>query len=289
MTRPRVQVVTSSSTCLDPASAAGAGITIVPLHLVIDGKDHRDLYEVRTADVYRSLLDGAAITTSSASVGEFVEAYRQARGPILCLTEADAPSTMYRAAVMAAELAEHMQVVVLPTGTAAGGLRLLALAAARMAAAGAELDAITSRIELLDRRVEIFGVLDSLDFLVRGGRVPQVASWASSVLKVRPVIRLVGGKGSLVTVVRSTSAAFRALERLALAYARRHGAGPDGECIVGNVFHAQATVRAEELLASLRRRLRAADLDLCEFTPAMGAHIGPGVVGQALGLAPAEP
>jgi len=274
--------VTSSSTCLDPSIAADKGVIVVPLHVVIDGKDYRDFNDITPAEVYRALLAGASVTTSSSTVGEFVEAYRQARGPVICLTEAPDLSTMPQAAALATELIEDRQVMVLPTRTAAGGLRLLALAAARMATDGADLDAITDRIRRLDRKVCVFGALDTLKFLARSGRVPQVASWVTSSLRMGPVIRFIDGKGSLVRMVRSADARTGAVEQLALRYAQGSGADPDGAGVVGTVFHAQAATRAEDLLSSLHRRLPAADLDMSEFTPAMGAHTGPGVVGVAI-------
>ena len=83
-----VRIVTTTSTCLDPDHAARLGITLVPLHVVIDGRQVRDLFDIAPADVYRQLRRGVALTTAAPSPGEYLEAFESQPGPVLCLTEA---------------------------------------------------------------------------------------------------------------------------------------------------------------------------------------------------------
>lgn len=282
----RVSVVVDSSTCIEPGLAQKLGITMVPLHLCLDGRDLRDLEDVRPAEVYRALRDGAEITTSSASVGDYLQAFQHATGPVFCLTVASSMTSMHDAATMAARLAEDVEVRIVDTGTAAGGLRLIALDAARMAKSGLSLDEIEARARTISQRIEMVGMLDTVDYLARSGRIPQVAAWGSSALKVRPVVRFAEGRGSLVTLVRGNGWALRELEKLVRDGARRRSAGDGGKGLVCTVFHADAPALAGDLVARLQEKLPAADVSLSEFTPAMGVHTGPGLVGYALYVEP---
>lgn len=284
--RPPVRVVTDSSTCIEPEPAERLGIDLVSLHVHLDGRDLRDLKDVRPGEVYRALRDGAEITTSAASVGDYLEAFQRRPGPVFCPTMAASMTSMYEAATLAARLADGAEIRILDTGTAAGGLRLIALAAADMARRGMALDEIEAAAREIGRRIEVVGMLDTIDYLARSGRVPQVAAWGSSVLRVRPVVRFASGSGNLLTLVRGNGWALRELEKLVRDGARRQSAGSCGEGLVCTVFHADATELAGELHARLEQRLPHAQLSVSEFTPAMGVHTGPGLVGYALYVEP---
>lgn len=276
-------VVVDSSTCLDPTAAHELGITVVPMRIAIDGRGFRDQVEITPEEFYRSLRsNGNGVhTTSSPSVGDYAKAFESAPGDVLCLTVASRLSSMTQSAAVAAGMVEQKRIKVLDSGTAAGGLRLLALRAAAGLRAGRSLDEVTRDIEELSPRVRMFGMLDSIDYLARSGRVPQVASWTAGKLGVKPVIELSGGRGSLVTLVRSPRAGRRALLQALVKRARKDGAGRNGEGVHVTVFHADALPEAEELLAALRERLPAAEMSISHFTPAMGVHTGPGVLGHA--------
>ena len=278
-----VSVVVDSSTCLEPSTARDLGITVVPMHIVLDGHGYRDLVEVSPEDFYRSLRGNGRGTnsTSSPSVGEYIQAFEAAPGDVLCLTVTAKLSSMVQSASIAAEAVEGRRIRVLDSGTAAGGLRLLALRAARLAAAGQSLDAIAADVERLAPRVRMFGMLDSIEYLARSGRVPQVASWTAGKLGVKPVIELTGGSGRLVTLARGKAAGRRALADTLLKRTAKDGAGDEGEGIVATVFHADALDEAEALEADLKERLPAGEFSISQFTPAMGVHTGPGVLGHA--------
>jgi fatty acid-binding protein DegV len=102
------------------------------------------------------------------------------------------------------------------------------------------------------------------------------------------VVRFTAGSGSLVTLVRGNGWALRELEKLVRDGARRQAAGSRGEGLVCTVFHADAAELAQDLLDRVAIRLPGAELSLSEFTPVMGVHTGPGLVGYALYVEPNE-
>src|SRR5215470_19905909 len=248
----RARVVVATSTCLTLGQAQELGITLVPLRLSVNGQDYRDMIDISPAEVYQLLRRRVIPTTASPSLGDYMAAFEAEPGPVLCLTVGSQISAMDQAASLAAEAAGRDGVEIVETGTAAGGLRLVALAAARLAATGMPLDELCSRVREISGRVEMAGMLETVEFLARSGRVPEVAHWGSSVLRVRPVIRFRGGKGSLVTLVRSPHKGVAEMEKVVLEGARRQGVGPAGEGLVCDIFQADAVQLADELHRKLR-------------------------------------
>ncbi len=252
-----LRVVVDSSTCLDEAEAARLGITVVPLQLVIDGRTYRDVVDILRRDFYRSLRAGHSVhTTASPSVGDYLRAFRETPGDVLCLTVAASISSMFQNAQIAAGLVREerlgRRVGVVDTGTAAAGLRLLAVEAGRLAAQGCDLDEAVERATSLAPRVVLLEVLETVAYLARSGRVPQVASRAVELLGLRPVVRFARGESGLVHVARSPEAGLRALQRSLMQTAHGQGMGAEGEGLEAVVFHADAGERMETLLARLR-------------------------------------
>jgi len=279
-------VVAATSACLDPTQARELGVTLVPLRVSIDGKDLRDVEDVSPRDIVRLARNGAVLRTSSPSPGDYTAAFEAAAGPVLCLTEASGVTAISSSARVAAGLVGDGRVEVVDTGTAAGGLRLLALEAARLAELGVGLEQLKERVSLLAARVEVVGMLETVEFLVRSGRIPEIAHWGASLLRVRPVVRFQPPGGSLVALARSQLKGVRELHANAVRDARRQQAGPCGEGVHCSVFHGYAAELAGELLGQLRQTLPRAEMSVSEVTAAMIVHTGPGLIGYALYVDP---
>jgi len=285
-----VRVVVDSSTCLAPEDAARAGITVVPMRVEIDGREYRDGRDLNAGDFYRSLRANGHAThsTSAPTPGDYADAFRDAAADVLCLTVASSLSAMHQAASLAAGMVDGgRRVRVVDSGTAAPGLQLLARAAATVAAGGAALDEVEHRVTRLAARVHMFGTLATIEYLARGGRVPQVASWGATVLNVRPVVRFEHGGAHLLQLARGQAGARRALLRHTVRAAEADGAAPSGANVHLVVFHGDAIDEARAIEAELRARFADVDIAVSEFTPAMGVHTGPGVTGTALYVDPA--
>jgi DegV family protein with EDD domain len=119
-------------------------------------------------------------------------------------------------------------------------------------------------------------MVDTLHFLVRGGHVPKAAAWASSLFKIKPLLTLNDGDvRPLATTTRTTP---RAMQRMLRIMA---GRVTKGEPVSIAVMHADALDNAIRLKEQIAARFKCRELFITEFTPVMGAHIGPGLVGVA--------
>jgi len=278
-----VAVVTDSTSCLPQEEVERHGIEIVPVNLVYDGRVYRDGQDLTPEEFYRLLKEARKLpTTSPASPGDYLEVFRKAgekARSVLCISVSARLSGMFDSARAAAELASEVlprtAIRVLDSGTAAMAQGFVVLAAARAARAGKDLQEAMDAATRLMPRVELVAVLDTLHYLARGGRVPKVTAWSTSLLQIKPILALSGGEVGLLERVRTRKKAFSRL--VEIMRERVGGKGP----LHAAVFHANAPGEAIALREKIIREFQPQELYVTQFTPVMGVHTGPGVVGLA--------
>lgn len=278
-----VVIVTDTTACIPQEKATEYGIELVSVELIFGDKVYRDGVDITPAEFYGLLRQAEKLPTTSGSLtGPYLEAYRQASrrtNSILCITESSNFSGMFNSARLAMEMAKKelpgVAIEVLECTTAAAGQGLVVLAAAGAAASGKNLSQVVEIIRRLMPHVHLFASLDTLYYLVKGGRVPKVAALASSLLKFKPVFSINGGEAHALALPRSTAAAMKQILKLMESKLSK------GQAVHVAVMHADVLEQAKELRDQISSRFNCVDLFITEFTPVMGAHTGPGVVGAA--------
>lgn len=267
-----VKVITDSTAALDSELAAAHGIEVVPCRIVIGGMGHPD-----GTIPLRELLDrfDEGVTTAGPSPGDFQEALAGAEEGAVVITVAGNLSSSYKSADVARGLAADRRVRVVDSGTAAGAQALAVLHAARLAAAGADLDEVEAAARLVLDKVRLFGALETFEYLVRGGRLNSVVGKLAAGLRVHPVFEL--RRGNIVSMAPCFSQD-RAVRRL-LSYWRRSRIRGARLHIVA--LHALAPDNARRLLEEVRREVQPATGLVSEFGPVMVVHTGPGLLGLA--------
>ncbi|MFN3973874.1 MAG: DegV family protein [Dehalococcoidia bacterium] len=279
---PKVVVVADSTISLPHSLLERWGVITVPLELTINGQVYRDGVDITAEDLYRMMPTlPEPPKTSAPRPGAFLQAFQQAsrRAPtVLCLTLASRLSATYYTALAAAELAReslpHLRIQVLDTQTAGGGEALVALAAAELAWCGSPLEAVASQAQRVAQQVHFLGVLETLYYLWKGGRVPKVALWATNLLSIKPILDIHHGEVHLVERPRTKA---RAMERILGLIEERVGKGP----LRVNIMHANAPDEAQTLLGHIEERFTCRQVLVTVFTPVIGAHTGPGLLGVA--------
>jgi DegV family protein with EDD domain len=155
-------------------------------------------------------------------------------------------------------------------------LGLLVLFAARLAQRGLAVEDIAHRIEGMRRRLHAHFVVDTLEFLARGGRIGRAQAMMGKLLGIKPILGVAEGEVGPVDRVRGGRAAQRRLVDLL-----KKKVDPRRPVIAG-VAHAAAPLWAERLEAILRAELQIADFLLAEMGPIVGTHVGPGTVGAVV-------
>lgn len=270
-----VGVVVDSSAVVPADEADRLGMATVPIWLHLDGSSYRDGIDIEAGEFYRRLEQGADASTSAPSPGDFLTVYRQVapgRDALFVVTVSAALSAVYDAARSAAERFEGVPVVVFDSGTAATAAGLVAVAAAEAAATGAELAGVEADAERVAERVDLVATLDTFRYLRRSGRVNLAEALMGEALHMKPLFRLRRGKVSRAGLTTSRATAVR---KIALAVMAGEGR------LRAAVFHAADPARAGDLVDRIRSRRPDSEVSLAAFSPAMGAHTGPGVVGAS--------
>ena len=278
----KVAIVTESVACLPKDLAKKYGILVVPLPVIIGGQVYHDGVDITPGEVYELQRKRKVLpTTSAASPGEIIEVYRKASkkaNAILHLSLSSKLSMEFDSARQAKEMAKEaipgVEIEVLDTRTAAGAQGFLALAAAQVAASGGSLAQAIQAVEQLAPKVHLFVTVDTLHFLAKGGRVPKAAAWAGSLLSIKPILQVAEGEALPFERIRTKP---KAIKRLLEIMEKRAGQ----KRVHVNLMHAGVPEEAEELKKQLLARFDCAELYVTEFTPVMGVHTGPGLVGLA--------
>ena len=285
----KIAIVTDSSACLPAEYIQRYRIAVVPLALLFDGNIYRD-GELSNEEFYERLRDPHRhITTAAPAPGEFLKAFRQARGngasAALCLTLSSRYSGTHSSAVNAQQLAARelpdFPVRIVDTEGIAMAHGFAVLAAARSATAGCALEEVAAIAAGAATDAKLVGVLDGTRYLAGSGRVPWVLHFVASILRIKPVIGSSGGRVGAVGRVRTMA---RGIERVVDYVGRKTAPGAPLRMAV---MHADAPELAEELAELVRERLAPRELLITPFTSVMAVHTGPGFVGLA--WQPVEP
>lgn len=276
---PKIAVVTDSAANLPPELASRYGIQVVPLNLHWNGQAYRDGVDIGAGELYQALRANPdnLPSSSSPSVGEFLRTYTrlsQEVDVVVSVHIASKLSATFSAARHAHVLVEGASVEVIDSGTATMGCGFVALAAARAAAEGATLEDVLQAANAVIESVHVYGVLDSLRYVQRSGRVPAIAAVAGTLLDIHPLLFIRDGQAGLLEIQRTKR---RAVRRL-LGVVEEKAAG---RRIHAAVMHADAAEDAAALRRSLAERCDCCELLTTEFTPVMGSYAGPGLIAVA--------
>ncbi|MDI3314001.1 MAG: DegV family protein [Mycobacterium sp.] len=273
-----VAVVTDSASRIPAEMCRRWGIREVPLHILVDGEDLRDGLDQIPAGIFSH----ARATTAAATPAELGAAYRQALadsggdGVVAVHISGALSGTVGAAEQIAAGIGPGVRVI--DSKSAAMGTGFVALAAARAAAEGADLDTVAAEAGAAVRRTHAYLVVQHLDNLRRSGRIGGAAAWLGTALALKPLLCIDDGKLVLAQRIRTAGKAVAAMaDRVcelvgdsAAALAVHHVANPGG---------------AAALAAALAERLPAcAPAILTDLGPVLALHVGAGALGVCLQL-----
>ena len=278
---PRVAVVSDTTAYFPTEVAEANGIRIVSLYVNFGGERTEREADIADYDAFYDELRSAAKlpTTSQPSVGDFVSVYEPLLSDgqdVVSIHIAGGLSGTPEAARQAKETLERDgkggdRVHVIDSRTAAGGLGLVALAAARRAADGGDADSVVAATLAAREELKMWFAIDTLEFLKRGGRIGAASAWIGSTLKIKPILSV----ESEITPVERVRTSARAFERM-VDYARqREESGADAWV----VQHIQAPDQAIQLAERCREIFGHEPAFTSELGPVLGAHTGPGLLG----------
>lgn len=243
---------------------------------------YKDGVDLEASDFYAMQQDHAGQTSTSAPTpGDFLSAFEAASEvatSILCITVSKGFSSSLDSAEAARRQFKSMNAEfdlrLMDSMTAVGAQGLIAWESLRAAEMGGSIDDVEEAAMIVRQRVRLLAYVDTLYYLWKGGRVPGLAHLATSLLQLKPIFEL---EMSTVSQVARPRTAAHAVSKLMTLMKERVDDGP----LHAMVMHAQSPEQANSLSSLIASEFECEELFESEFTPVMGAHIGPGMVGVA--------
>mgnify|MGYP001569780386 CR=1 FL=1 len=278
-----VKIVTDSSAHLPMDERTKYDITVIPLHAIFGSDDYRDGVDLSNKQFYDMLPTAKHHPkTSQPSAGEFVQVYQplfDAGKEIVSLHLSSKLSGTYASACAAKEQLESqfkkaLPLTIVDTPWLSMALGLLCIAAAQAAQAGKSRDEIVATVNALIPKLNLIFVLDTLEYLKRGGRIGGAKALLGSMLNVKPMLQVENG---LVEPLEQPRSRAKALKRLMEILEERAGGKP----LHVSILHAQDPDAAAVLEKQIRSRFDCKEFYITEIGPAIGVHTGPDAVGLA--------
>jgi len=270
-----VRIVTDSTSDLPRVLAQELGISVVPLSVIFGDEAFREGVGISQDEFYEKLVRSRVLpTTSAPSVGDFLAVYE----PLLKETDeivsihisSKLSATHDNACQAAKQLAERgARVEVIDSQSVSFGLTFMAAAAARAAMSGSALDDICKLVRSMVPRIRIIVVLDTLEYLRRGGRIGRARAFLGAVLRVKPLLSLREGEVHPEERVRTKRHALDRIFQIVTSYRV-------SEAAIGYSTNAED---AEEMKRRLGEALPGVQVHLQRLGPVIGVHAGPGVLG----------
>jgi DegV family protein with EDD domain len=270
-----VRIVTDSSCDLPDAVAKEHGIRIVPLTIRFGEEEFLDREELSTADFWkRSASSSVLPETSAPAPGQFEAVYRElqqegATGIVVVSLSAALSATMQSADVAARAIADLIPVRVVDSRSVSLGVGTIALACARKATEGGTLDEIAALAAQLASRTKVWGALDTLENLKKGGRIGGAKAMLATALAIKPIIEVVDGKVEEGGKQRTRSKALKFLVDKVAEY--------DGQIDSVAVLHADCP-DVDQFVEMLRPHF-AGEIVVGDIGPVVGTHAGRGTIG----------
>ncbi|AIQ67944.1 DegV family protein [Paenibacillus graminis] len=273
-----VKIFSDSTSDLPQGWKKTYDIGIIPLYVVFDDATYRDGVDITPEEVYRRVAaQGALPKTAAPSPADFMAAFEpviRSGGDIVYISLSSALSSTYQNALLAAGEFPEGRVQVVDSETLCGGIALLVMKAARAAAKGQSALEIAAMVKKCRSQVETEFVVDTLDYLYMGGRCSGMQNFIGSLLKIRPVLRLIDG--AIVPVSKIRGKKEKAVEQM-LHHALEHAGDIDKELII--VAHTLAEEDAKYLEKALREQTGSGEIAIIHAGCVIGSHCGPGTVG----------
>jgi len=274
----KVGIVTDTTNCLPAELIAEYGIRVASVVLVIAGKSYRDQVDITPAEFWKRFKDLEEMpTTSAVSPGDFAAYFKElgkTTDSIACIVVSQSLSGTYDSALKAKELVQaerpDLNIEVINSKTATGALGFIVLEAARAAKAGKSLAEVVELVNSLIPKVKYLVALDTLKYLIKGGRAPKVAM-IGDLLQVKPILTNNNETGMVEPASRARGKRKTMLKLVDMVQNYTDTTKP----LHAMVHYTDNQEDGEQLKEVLTSKYNCAELYMTEYTPVIAAHTGP--------------
>ena len=253
------------------------GIHIVPLKVHFGEKEYKDGVDITPKEFYKKLQASDVLpTTSQPSPGEFAESYenilKMGGSTIISIHISAHLSGTYRSATVAKSMLPEADIEVIDSKQASTVLGLIVLEAARAAKSGKTKEEILALIGEMVEKIKVFFMVDSLEYLEKGGRIGKAQAILGSMLNIKPILTLEEG---IIVPAAKTRGRAKGMEQLLLKMKSEIGTGKQARMAI---MHAIEYDGMETLRDRVRNKWQPEELIVSDIGPVIGTHVGPGTI-----------
>lgn len=269
--------IIADTTCGLPISElARLGIDVIPQIIIFDEESYRDDTEIDTATFLEKLKNSKNLPKTAAPPPALYEPlyqkYSEQGHSIIVVTPSAEVSGTFRSAEVAAESFPDADIHIFDSRSIAGGLGVLIKQAKIWADEGIDPETIVEKLQELSRREVVYFLVDTLEYLYKGGRIGNASYLIGSVLQMKPILGLNDGKVDAIEKQRTSSKAFNRIKDLVLENC------PQGQGSHITVSQCGGQERAQRMASELASALGLASIPVFELPPAIVVHGGPGII-----------
>ena len=276
-----IKIITDTLSCISPADAERYHIPVIPQIINFGEQSYREGIDIDHETFLQKLVTSKELPKTAAPTPEwFKEIFEKMvpdGGTILCIHPSAELSGTVRSAQVAAQDFPGADIRIIDTKVIAYPLAVMVLCAAKWAEAGLDADRIVERLADMSRRCVIYFLVDTLEYLARGGRIGGASALVGSILQIKPILTLVDGRTEVFQRERTHRRALMLMkERLKEQFP---GQGEDFGYL--NVLNAGVNDQAKDLADELKTTYGLKDVPIVNVPPAIITHGGPGIIGVA--------
>jgi len=274
-----VKIVGDTASGISPELAEQLDLTIVPLRVNFGTETLQDGVDISPAAFLDRLATSKLFpTTSQPPAGDFIRVFQPLRAAghdVLCVLLSNKLSGTVMSANAAKYQLQDEHIHIFDTLNVAAGDAILVMEAARLAQAGKSVDEIVSRLEFMRGKVQLYFVVDTLEYLAKGGRVSNAQAFIGSLLQMKPILKVENGLAEGAERIRTTSKAQARLREIVAE-------GIEGRSAVQvAVMYTTIKDTAQALADEIQAQYHLTVVPVHTISPAVSAHSGPRALGVA--------
>lgn len=285
-----VRVVTDSGAHLSNETRVKNKIGMVPLQVLFGTRAYRDEVDLSNEQFFYMLThEKVHPTTSAPAPQDFIDVWKPilaAGDEIVSICLPSGLSATYSSAVnakaqMEQELGHPVPITIIDGSWVSMAQGFQCLVGSKVAQAGGTREQVANAMTGLDSKVSLIFLLDTLEYLKRGGRIGKAQAWLGTMFNVKPILEIAHSRVEPLERVRSRKAGLARMMEMLQNPPRTNGARQGTGPLHVSVLHARAPESALQLENEIRARFNVAELIMAEIGPTIAVHSGP----DALGLA----
>ena len=274
-----IKIVGATSSAIAPETAQELDITLVPLYVTFGSETLRDEVDISKEVFLERLITSHHIpTTAQPSAGDFLDVFKKLRAAgddVLCVLLSNKLSGTILSANAAKEQLRDDRITIFDTFNVAAAEAMQVIEAARLTKAGRRVPEIVERLEKMRDGMRLYFVLDTLEYLAKGGRIGNAQALIGSLLQMKPILEIKNGEVEAAERIRTKPKAHARLRQIVDEAVHGKSNVQMGVMYTGDKHAAQA------LADDLRRSYGLKECTIYPVSPVVAAHAGPGALGVA--------